>query len=661
MADAVSTRTSKDQSGHQSEPPGRETRNAIGPSGPQSGLLGLQRMLGNQAVSQLLRSVTGTSTSAGIVVHRKCDSCAKSGGKCEGCQKKREPMLHRSHSLLDKQDRGESDTAPLIVNEVLQSPGVPLDSHTRDFFEPRFGHEFSHARRGATAPSGVQGKLTISQPGEAFEQEADQTAQRVMRKGPASVQSMTATPPSTQAVLENHSAGSTSSGNSSIGPDLSQVRIHTDARAAQSARSVDALAYTVGNHVVFGSGLYRPQTFEGQMLLAHELTHVVQQGPGVERVFRKRADAEFGEDKLQKYLEFLDKGAIEDNMDSDDKARAIVNTWKLGGSSYVLTAKRKALMIKEMQSGFTGDDDEQAILEILERSYNFELKYIFGGGGVTADDLNSDFHTKEWGWLKDFYGRRFEGGMEALKKGVVKPRGLPVRLGEPMAVKSDWQESDVFLSGTTEWNVPCLLGILCQEDKAVVNQLPGLTVQKADTVTEVYWEFDGKTWEMKTRQRGAFSQAEEKVIGLKTSATCAIAARHIIHEVHHQNQPGGMKPNEVETDAYTFEEDWSIKRGLPGVYRTTKDTGEEIPDVKAIEQHVKKRYSGASADKPEERVIDHTAAGKAKVLKPDGKKYERKAVKGESHQDFEKTKANLEHLPKVDPKEWVCPGTKKAK
>jgi Domain of unknown function (DUF4157) len=60
--------------------------------------------------------------------------------------------------------------------------------------------------------------------------------------------------------------------------DFSQVRVHTDERAAQSARAVSALAYTVGRHVVFGTERYAPQTRVGRSLLSHELTHVVQQG-----------------------------------------------------------------------------------------------------------------------------------------------------------------------------------------------------------------------------------------------------------------------------------------------------------------------------------------------------------------------------------------------
>jgi hypothetical protein len=62
-----------------------------------------------------------------------------------------------------------------------------------------------------------------------------------------------------------------------FGHDFSQVRVHTDAQAAESAQAVNALAYTVGRDVVFGSGQYLPRTGAGKELLAHELTHVVQQ------------------------------------------------------------------------------------------------------------------------------------------------------------------------------------------------------------------------------------------------------------------------------------------------------------------------------------------------------------------------------------------------
>jgi hypothetical protein len=65
-----------------------------------------------------------------------------------------------------------------------------------------------------------------------------------------------------------------------IGHDFSDVRVHTGGKASESATSVQAHAYTVGTDIVFGSGQYRPGTPSGDRMLAHELTHVVQQRSG---------------------------------------------------------------------------------------------------------------------------------------------------------------------------------------------------------------------------------------------------------------------------------------------------------------------------------------------------------------------------------------------
>ena len=68
-----------------------------------------------------------------------------------------------------------------------------------------------------------------------------------------------------------------------FGHDFSQVRVHANGKAAESANAVSAKAYTYGKNVVFGAGQYAPQTTPGRRLLAHELAHVVQQGGGSRR------------------------------------------------------------------------------------------------------------------------------------------------------------------------------------------------------------------------------------------------------------------------------------------------------------------------------------------------------------------------------------------
>ena len=65
-----------------------------------------------------------------------------------------------------------------------------------------------------------------------------------------------------------------------FGHDFTRVRIHKGAAAFRSARLINAQAYTLGQHIVFGEGQYAPETSAGRKLLAHELTHVVQQRGG---------------------------------------------------------------------------------------------------------------------------------------------------------------------------------------------------------------------------------------------------------------------------------------------------------------------------------------------------------------------------------------------
>jgi len=171
----------------------------------------------------------------------------------------------------------------------------------------------------------VQTKLTIGAPHDKYEQEADRVADQVMRMRDPSPVEPTPSEPKIQHVCEEceeevrrqtieeeeeellQPKRDSESGGSLLGPetqgritamrqggaplsantrkffeprfrqDFSGVRVHTDAVAGDTARSVNALAYTVGQNIVFASGQYEPWTFSGQRLLAHELTHVIQQ------------------------------------------------------------------------------------------------------------------------------------------------------------------------------------------------------------------------------------------------------------------------------------------------------------------------------------------------------------------------------------------------
>jgi len=130
-------------------------------------VLQLQRTIGNQAVQRLLGHPGPTDV--------------------------------KSHSRTKPSETAGQAEVPSIVNEVVRSPGQPLEPASRDFMESRFQHDFS------------------------------------------------------------------------------AVRVHTGSEAAEAARAIQARAFTVGPDIVFGHGEFAPGTSEGKRLMAHELSHVIQQ------------------------------------------------------------------------------------------------------------------------------------------------------------------------------------------------------------------------------------------------------------------------------------------------------------------------------------------------------------------------------------------------
>jgi Domain of unknown function (DUF4157) len=141
------------------------------------------------------------------------------------------------------------------------------------------GHDFGKVRIQGDVPRSIQPKLAISQPGDKHEHEANRVAEQVTDQALSS-----AAPSNVQAVLSSPGrpldSVTRSSMESRFGHNFGRVRIHTDAKAAETARAVNALAYTVGQDIVFGTGRYAPESSAGGRLLAHELAHVVQQALG---------------------------------------------------------------------------------------------------------------------------------------------------------------------------------------------------------------------------------------------------------------------------------------------------------------------------------------------------------------------------------------------
>jgi hypothetical protein len=166
-----------------------------------------------------------------------CGNHTMSGGECEGCAKKkigfqRKLTIGASNDPLERE-------ADRVANLVVASPvhyAVPGTS--------------LQIQRVAAHPTGQMDVVppsvdqVLASPGRALE-------------------------PALRHDMEPH-----------FGHDFSQVRVHTDARAVESAQAVNALAYTVGHDMIFEAGQYAPAMLAGKRLLAHEPTHTLQQGVG---------------------------------------------------------------------------------------------------------------------------------------------------------------------------------------------------------------------------------------------------------------------------------------------------------------------------------------------------------------------------------------------
>jgi len=211
-------------------------------------------------------------------------------------------MSASTRALLTKREAntGKTRTSSSQANKAGLSPirNSPVDQIS--FLQRTVGNRSLER----LLKSGViQAKLKVNEPGDIYEQEADQIAEHVLAapthsagpqiqrvagqwpggstSAPASVERALASPgqpfePALRQEMEQRFSW-----------DFSRVRLHIGTAAEQSARDVNARAYTVGDNLVFGAGEYKPDTRQGRRLLAHELTHVVQQSGAEPNVVRR--------------------------------------------------------------------------------------------------------------------------------------------------------------------------------------------------------------------------------------------------------------------------------------------------------------------------------------------------------------------------------------
>jgi hypothetical protein len=248
-------------------------------------LAGLQTTHGNQMVLRMLQNpqrtaqVTPLRPSQGGLLQRKC-ACGGTPspmGECAECKAKHEgkemaPALFQTKPKVSQPGDQYEQEADRVAEQVMRMPGTEA---SQGIGVSKLAQSIPLQRSCSTCEEEVR-----RQPIEEEEKKEEESLQAKELPG----HSLTITPAlhtrinalrgggqslpeSTRAFMEPR-----------FGHDFSHVRIHTDARAAKTAQAVNARAYTIGQDLVFGSGQYEPGTSEGQKLLAHELTHTIQQG-----------------------------------------------------------------------------------------------------------------------------------------------------------------------------------------------------------------------------------------------------------------------------------------------------------------------------------------------------------------------------------------------
>jgi len=315
--------------------------------------LQLQQMVGNQAMQEFLRSGyiqaklaisnpddpeereadqvahTIMRKAAGAPFSSPC-SCSHDGEMCEDCQQRQsQPTISRRASAP-----AAPAHVPRIVSDVLRSPGHPLDSATRSFFEPRFGHDFSH------------------------------------------------------------------------------VRVHTDSPAAESARSIQAHAYTAGPDIVFAHGQYSPTISSGRHLLAHELTHVLQQGPPAQTALG--SSARTGSPIIQRSPAPPGRLILPPTMFSDESKKershwraavdlAVRKQFKLTGPR-IADSQVSYVSPKDFGSLFKGKDLESALLTTFLDTDNVDAQNILRSDTRVAYMASGRYWPTPDGWiaLKEF-------------------------------------------------------------------------------------------------------------------------------------------------------------------------------------------------------------------------------------------------------------------
>ena len=502
----------------------------------------------------------------------------------------------------------------------------------------------------------IQAKLTIGAPNDEYEREADRVADQVMRMPAPKLQRACAcggwcptcrskqsgrdraflrtrpahnsvageqvAPPVVDEVLRSPGKALDGTARAILEPhfgrDFSHVRVHTDGKAAASARAIDARAYTVGRRTVFGAGQYAPRTPSGLRLLAHELTHVVQQGGAGPGKGPQAAPSAGAETHVQRTL-----------GDGHD-----LTSPRFSRILDLEAAYDEEIVIEEDSSGRGVQAIQQALYDI---GYPLRRYGADGEFGSRTKAAVKRFQRDNPPLADD--GKVGDETMTALDTRFGARPALPA----PAVLAAPWTEA-------------CVRAVICPWSPHTIDVLrTRITLKSYDSISWADEIWNGTDWDPDPFAGGGYNTGT--VIGVLNSS-CEEMAETLYHEVLHAEQPRTHRTTlERESYAYRIGEEFSIAMGLGGdpSLRSTDAEGREFADpAKGTASLISGpgSYPGVTSGGTGEEIIGKAAThGHVRVQRAGGSIYTRPAAVGEKVEGPETLVGELTH-PTAG---WTCP------
>ncbi|MCT7973038.1 eCIS core domain-containing protein [Laspinema olomoucense] len=425
------------------------------------------------------------------------------------------------------QKKGQSNTTQTPATGMLKPRPFAEPAQTESATTPELQTQVESGQVGGdrlsrldvSAPPPIQPKLTIGAPDDKFEQEADTIARKVVKQisaptppdakgdGGSSVQRQMFSTPSIMRLtvqrreaieggeassdLESSISQAKSGGSpldnairpkmeSAFGTDFSSVRVHTDANSDTLNRSISARAFTTGQHIFFKKGEYNPSHSGGQELIAHELTHVVQQNSS----------------KVQPKLEStrIQRTPTVQNAPAVDPGKI----------------NQAAEYLREAMEGWGTDED--LIMRTLDNKTAAELaaieeKYLEMYGRTLEYDLRDELSGKDLNQAMGYLSKAREEN-KAKVTGVEKKNDTQ-ETKDLVNSQEMLQAADALYKAMEGWGT---------DEKTIMNTLRGKTLQQIDAIKRVYLDHYGRSLEHDLKDELSGKDLKEALAYLRADA-----------------------------------------------------------------------------------------------------------------------------------------------